>query len=81
MTENFWVLLEEGLILMAIGMGFVFAFLTIMVWVMDAMSWCVRQLNKIFPEEVEIIEKPGKRSNVSEDEAVAVAIAAAKARG
>ncbi len=81
MTENFWVLLEEGLILMAIGMGFVFAFLTIMVWVMDAMSWCVRQLNKIFPEEFEIIEKPGKRSNVSEDEAVAVAIAVAKARG
>ena len=81
MTENFWVLLEEGLILMAIGMGFVFAFLTIMVWVMDAMSWCVRQLNKIFPEEVEIIEKPGKRSTVSEDEAVAVAIAVAKARG
>ncbi len=81
MMGQFWTLLEEGLVLMAIGMGFVFAFLAIMVWTMDGMSWVVRLLNKFFPEEVKVVEKPGKRSNVSVDEAVAVAIAVAKLRG
>lgn len=81
MNGEFLVLLEQGFTLMGIGMGFVFSFLVIMVWTMNGMSWCVKQLNKIFPEEVEIIEKPGKRANVSEGEAIAVAIAVAKAQG
>lgn len=81
MMDNFMQLLNTGLILMGIGMGFVFAFLAIMVWTMDGMSWVVRLLNKFFPEEVKVVEKPGKRSNVSVDEAVAVAIAVAKLRG
>ncbi len=81
MMGQFWTLLEEGLVLMAIGMGFVFAFLAIMVFTMNGMSGVVKFLNKFFPEEVKVVEKPGKRSNVSVDEAVAVAIAVAKLRG
>lgn len=81
MTGQFMQLLNTGMVLLGIGMGFVFAFLVIMVWTMNGMSWAVKQLNKIFPEEVEIIEKPGKRANVSEGEAIAVAIAVAKSRG
>lgn len=81
MIGHFLALLEEGMVLMGIGMGFVFAFLTILVLTMGGMSWVVKQLNKIFPEEVKIVEKPGKRANVSVDEAVAVAIAVAKLRG
>ena len=82
MIGHFLALLEEGMVLMGIGMGFVFAFLAILVLTMGGMSWVVKQfLNKLFPEEVKIVEKPGKRSNVSVDEAVAVAIAVAKLRG
>ena len=81
MTGQFIVLLEQGLALMGIGMGFVFAFLTIMVFTMGGMSKAVQAQNKIFPEEVKVVEKPGKRANVSQDEAIAVAIAVAKARG
>ncbi len=81
MTGQFMQLLNTGMVLLGIGMGFVFSFLVIMVGTMNGMSWCVKQLNKIFPEEVEIIEKPGKRANVSEGEAIAVAIAVAKSRG
>ena len=81
MTGQFMVLVEEGFALMGIGMGFVFAFLCILVFSMGGMSWAVQLLNKIFPEEVNVVTKPGKRANVSEDEAIAVAIAVAKARG
>lgn len=81
MTEQFIQLLEQGFALMGIGMGFVFAFLCILVVTMVGMSKTVQALNKIFPEDVKVVAKPGKRANVSEDEAVAVAIAVAKAQG
>ena len=74
-------LLTQGLGLMGIGMGFVFSFLIIMIFSMNGMSRAVTLLNKLFPEEVKVVEKPGKRANVSEDEAIAIAIAVAKSRG
>ena len=81
MNGEFLVLLEQGFTLMGIGMGFVFSFLVVLVFTMGGMSKAVQFLNKLFPEEVKVIEKPGKRANVSEDEAIAVAIAVAKAQG
>ena len=74
-------LLTQGLGLMGIGMGFVFSFLVIMIFSMGGMAKIIKVLNELFPEEVKVVEKPGKRANVSEDEAIAVAIAVAKSRG
>ena len=81
MIENFIENLEIGIVLMLIGMGFVFAFLYIMVLVMRVMSKTVIWMNKFFPEEVPADERQNKRANISQDEAIAVAIAVAKARG
>lgn len=71
-------LIGEGLIIMVIGIVFVMAFLCIMVLAMGIMSKVVAYLNKIFPEQVYVVEKPSKRA--SDDEAVAVALAVIKAR-
>lgn len=79
--SEFLLHLKEGLVLLAIGMGVVFAFLFIMVVAMNAMSVFIKWLNKFFPEEIEIVEKKGSKKNVSEDESIAVAIAVAKAQG
>ncbi len=81
MMEQFILHLEEGSILLGIGMGVVFAFLCIMVVAMKGMSVVVKWLNQLFPEEVEVVEKKGTKKNVSEDEAIAVAIAVARAQG
>lgn len=81
MMEQFTLHLEQGMILLGIGMGVVFSFLCILVFSMNGMSMVVRLLNKLFPEEVEVVEKKGARKNVAEDAAIAVAIAVAKAQG
>ena len=81
MMEQFTLHLEEGLILLGIGMGVLFSFLCILVMAMKGMSVTVQWLNKIFPEEIEVVEKKGARKNVAEDEAIAVAIAVARAQG
>lgn len=72
MSEN----LTMGLTLMAMGMGFVLCFLCIMIFAMQGMSAIVRYLNKLFPEQVEVVEKKSNKSAVKDDEAIAVALAA-----
>lgn len=79
--EQFILHLKEGLVLLGIGMGVVFSFLCILVFAMHGMSAIVQWLNKLFPEAVEVVEKKGAKKNVSEDEAIAVAIAVARAQG
>lgn len=81
MMEQFILHLEEGLVLLGIGMGVVFSFLCILVFAMGGMSAIVQWLNKLFPEAVEVVEKKGAKKNVAEDEAIAVAIAVARAQG
>lgn len=81
MMDQFILHAKEGLILMGIGMGVVFSFLCILVFAMQIMSKAVRFINKFFPETVEVVEKKGTKKNVSEDEAIAVAIAVARAQG
>lgn len=69
-------ILENGLILLVMGMGFVLCFLTILIFSMRIMSKIVLWLNKIFPEAVEEIKTTAKKVSSNVDEAIAVAIAA-----
>lgn len=79
MSET-WI---NGLMLLAIGMGFVVSFLVILIIAMGAMSKVVGYLNKVFPEAVEEVKTVAKKAAVGIDEAIALAIAAsiAKKRG
>ena len=70
-------ILSEGLVMMCIGMGTVLMFLCTLIVAMQVMSACVIKLNKWFPE-AGVNVKP--TVNTPNDEAVAVAIAAAIAR-
>ena len=79
MSET-WI---NGLMLLAIGMGFVLAFLVILIASMLVMSKFVGYLNKVFPEAVEEVKTVAKKAAAGIDEAIALAIAAsiAKKRG
>ena len=72
--------LENGLILLVMGMGFVLCFLTILIFSMSVMVKIVGYLNKIFPEAVEEVKSVAKKTVSNVDEAIALAIAAAVAR-
>ena len=76
MSENFML----GLTLMAIGMGTVLAFLCILITSMRIMSKIVLYLNEIFPEKIEVTNTNKKVASNSDDEAIAVALAAIMAR-
>lgn len=69
-------MLNEGVILMATGMGTVFSFLVILWLAVSCMSKVVIYLNKIFPEAVQSTAVPVKAAN--NDAEIAIAIAAAK---
>ena len=72
--------LGNGLALLALGMGFVLAFLCILIFLMGIMSKVVLWLNKIFPEAVEEVSATAKKVASNVDEAIAVAIAAIMAK-
>ncbi len=72
--------LEDGLALLAIGMGFVLAFLVLLIIGMNLMSKVVLWLNKLFPEAVEEVKTVAKKAAANVDEAIAVAIAAIMAK-
>lgn len=72
---------EEGIVVMTIGLTVVFCFLTILVFAMSIMSKVIGFINKIFPEVVVVPAGAAKKANVSDDEAIALAIAVAHARG
>ena len=69
-------MLNNGLALMATGMGTVFSFLIILWFAVFLMGKIVGYLNKIFPEKVETVKNTVKQ--ISNDVEVAIAIAAAK---
>lgn len=77
--ENFINNLQDGIIIMLIGMGVVFLFLVIMVYVMGWTSKLVLKLNEIFPEEIPE-EKPARKKIGNNDSEVALAIAIACAQ-
>lgn len=72
--------LENGLALLMIGMGFVMAFLTLLIIGMTVMSRIIQWLNKLFPEAVEEVKSAAKKVSSNVDEAIAVAIAAIMAK-
>ncbi len=68
-------LLKEGLFVMIIGMGTVFVFLTVMIWVMKLNSIFMQKVvNKFFPEEL-----PVEKKSPNNDEEIALAVACAYA--
>ena len=69
-------LLKEGAIIMAIGMGTVFFFLTIMIGAMNINEIVLKFISKFFPEEVPEV-KTQKKKVESIDEEIALAIACA----
>lgn len=73
MSENLMV----GLSLMILGMGFVLAFLCVLIASMYGMSAIVRYLNKVFPEKVEVVEKKSASKAAAKDDEAAVAVALA----
>lgn len=79
LIETFLNNIQDGVVIMLIGMGVVFIFLTIMVFVMDWTSKLILKLNEIFPEEIEE-EKPSKKTKRIDDSEVALAIAIACAQ-
>lgn len=72
--------LEDGLALLAIGMGVVLAFLALLILGMNLMSKVILWLNKLFPEAIEEVKTNAKKVATNVDEAIAVAIAAIIAR-
>lgn len=63
-----------GVNFMVIGMSMVFMFLVLMIITMNILRVVVTQLNKIFPEVEEIVQKSAPSDNSQE---IAAAIAAA----
>ena len=68
--------LKEGAIIMAIGMGTVFFFLTIMIGAMHINERILKFIGKYFPEDVPEV-KTTKRKIESNDEEIALVIACA----
>ena len=70
-------MLKSGLILMILGMGMVFTFLTILYFVVLLMGKVIGFLDKIMPAETAVAaSNPTGNNNVE----IAIAIAAAKSR-
>lgn len=72
-------LLEDGFIVMIIGMGTVFVFLSIMIFAMHLNGKVLQVLNKFFPEEISVEKKPVQKSDNNEEIALAIACAMAAA--
>lgn len=72
--------LENGLILLIMGMGFVLTFLVILICSMGIMSKFVGYLNKVFPEAVEEVKTTVKKASSGVEDAIAVALAAIMAK-
>ena len=72
--------LKEGFIIMVIGMGTVYVFLTIMIYAMNFTKKILDIVNKYFPEEVQ--QESKKRKDKKDNDAeIALAIAAAIHKG
>lgn len=68
-------LLKQGLELMIMGMGMVFSFLIILLFVMKILAFAVRALNKYFPEPVAKVQTITKNSDDKIKKVLAIALA------
>ena len=69
-------LIYQGLVLMIVGMGVVFAFLTLLVYAMSGSAAFFQKFAYLFPEEQ--VQKSGARKAAEDYSEIAVAIAAVK---
>ena len=69
-------LLKEGIIVMVIGMGTVFFFLSIMIGAMNINEIVLKFIGKYFPEEIPEVKTTKKKADTKDDE-IALAIACA----
>lgn len=65
-------LIKEGLFLMLIGMGSVFAFLVVMLFAMNISSNVLDYINRYFPEQKEELKKNLKKQDNEAEIALAV---------
>ena len=70
-------LAKEGFIVMIIGMGTVYIFLTIMIWAMNISSCVLKILGKYFPEEILSDKTAKKKNSINNDDEIALAVACA----
>lgn len=73
-------LLKQGCFIMIIGMGFVYFFICIMIWVMEIVAKCIKLINKYFPEQIEEETQQSKKKAATNDAEIALAIACAFAK-
>lgn len=71
-------LIKQGVVLLISGMGIVFIFLVILVLVTMGASKFIPKFNHILPDEAP--KKPAPKAATSDDAAIALAIAVARAR-
>lgn len=72
-------ILAEGVVFLCVGMGVVYIFLSLMVWMMGLSAKVSAWLCKFFPEEVAAPKV--RKTNGEEEAAIAAAIAIAKTQG
>ena len=68
---------SEGAVVMVVGMGIVFSFLTVLVFAIMIMARCVAYIEKIWPSPVEEVKTTKNTKKSSDDTEIAIAIAAA----
>lgn len=73
-------LLKDGCLLMVFGMGFVFIFIQLMIWLMELNAKAIAFINKFAPEIEEEDKYAPRRENKNNDAEVALAIACAYAQ-
>ena len=69
-------LISQGLVLMVVGMGVVFAFLTLLVYAMSGSATFFKKFAHLFPEEK--APQSGVRKAAEDHSEIAIAIAAVK---
>lgn len=74
-------MIKDGLIISFMGMGTVFTFLCVMIFVMSVMSKVIAKLNEIFPEPLKAVPQPVKAVSNDDEIALAIAIANRNIRG
>jgi oxaloacetate decarboxylase gamma subunit len=74
--------LKVGLLLMLIGMGFVFVFLSVMIFAMKINSKILKIIAKFYPEEIQEDKSLPNKVGVKDDEiALAIVCAVEKRSG
>ncbi len=72
-------ILMQGLVLLAAGMGIVYLFLSLLVWVMNRSAQIIPRFNHILPDEEPKKKTRLTQKTVHDDSPIAIALAAVRA--